>query len=135
MLVDQMEKELCQKLSALFEICGNRCSSRTPSPNSCALLEEGSFLQPSPCANGNTYAVCHVFVRYLDLLRILDKASVTKGDLFSQRLAASVAIYQIYSLGAPPDLRPVERVPRKRRVKELLCLLLDCQRNRLQCLR
>ena len=40
--------------SALFEICGDRCSCRTPSPSSCALLEEGGFHQPSPCANAET---------------------------------------------------------------------------------
>lgn len=133
-LEDQTKKEFCQKLSALFEICGDRCSCRTPSPSSCALLEEGGFQQPSLCANAETCPVFRVFVRHLDLLNILAKASVTKGDLFIH-LAASVAIYQIYSLAVPRDLPPAQRAPRKRRVKELLCLLLDCQRNRLQCLK
>lgn len=134
-LEDQTKKEFCQKLSALFEICGDRCSCRTPSPSSCAPLEEGGFQQPSSCSNAETCPVFRVFVRHLDLLNILAKASVTKGDLFSQRLAASVAIYQLYSLAVPRDLPPAERAPRKRRVKELLCLLVDCQRNRLQCLK
>lgn len=132
MLVDQRQREHCQKLAALFQICGDRCNCPA---QACGLKEEGGFLRPSPCASSQTCPVCRVFVQNLGLLKLLGRASVSRGDLFSQRLAASVAIHQIYLASVPRDLPPAERAPRKRAVKEMLCLLLDCQRNRLQCIK
>ena len=130
MLTGQRETELRQKLTALFAICGDRCNCQ----QGCR-LKEGGFLEQSPCANSEDCTVCRVFVRHLDLMKLLGRASLSKGDLFSQRLASSVAIHQIYALAVTRDLPPAERPPRKHAVKELLCELLDCQRNRLQCLK
>ena len=38
-------------------------------------------------------------------------------------------------MAVPRELLPTERGQRKGQVKKLLCELLDCQRNRLQCLK
>ena len=132
MLTGQRETELRQKLTALFAICGDRCTCQ---PEACP-LKRGEFpLDQPPCGNSEHCRLCGVFVSDLDLVKLLGRASLSKGDLFSQRLASFVAIHQIYAMAVPRELPPAERGPRKRQVKSLLCELLDCQRNRLQCLK
>ena len=95
--------------------------------------KEGGFPDQSPCANSEDCMVCGVFVRHLDLMKLLRRASLSKGDLFSH--AYSVPIHQIYAMAVPRDLPPSERPRRTHAAKQLLCELLDCQRNCLQCLK
>ena len=128
------QQHLRAKMAALFAICGDRCHCR---PESC-LYREGRFGRPtqSPCPQVATCAVCRVFSRQVDhLLGVLGQASASKGALFSQLLASSMSVHHLYDFAVPPELPPDQRVARKKEVKELLCAMLDCHRNRLQCLR
>ena len=53
----------------------------------------------------------------------------------TQLLVSSTALHQIYTLAVPCQLSPAERVQKKTKVKDLLCKIFDCKRNRLQCLK
>ena len=53
----------------------------------------------------------------------------------TQLLVSSTALHQIYTLAVPCQLSPAERVQRKTKVKDLLCKIFDCKRNRLQCMK
>lgn len=133
------KQQVSQTMAALFGICGERCSCRT---ERCRLKEGGeerfvelTQAEEPPCPDNATCAVCSVFSRHLGLCNLLGRASRSRGQLMSQRLASSVAVHQIYNLAVPRELPPAQRTERKRAVKALLCTMLDCQRNRLMCLR
>ena len=86
-------------------------------------------LKLSPCS------VCDVFSRHLGLCALMARAHSSKNARMTQLLASSTALYQIYTLAVPCQLSPAERVQRKTKVKDLLCKIFDCKRNRLQCLK
>ena len=83
-------------------------------------------LKLSPCS------VCDVFSRHLGLCTLM--ASAFKARM-TQLLVSSTALHQIYTLAVPCQLSPAERVQRKTKVKDLLCKIFDCKRNRLQCMK
>ena len=76
--------------------------------------------------------VCLVqdFLSAAALCGFLDTSGATRTALTSQPLQRYPAIYCVV---LPNTLPPEQRVRRKQRVKEALCSLLDCQRNRLSC--
>lgn len=130
---NQRGKQLLEKMSALFAVCADRCRCDA---GSCP-FKQGLFASPtqSPCSDSARCSVCGLFSRHVGLFQLLGKASATRGALFSQRLASSVAVHQLYDLAVPRELEPDQRRARKQAVKDLLCSMLDCQRNRLQCYR
>ena len=135
-LVDGLRRrQLSENMTALFALCGDRCSC---GEETCP-LKGGRMGQPSAespaCGSTATCSVCRVFCRHLELCNVLAGASRSRGAVFSRLLASSLAVHQIYGLAVPADLPPERRVQRKQSAKELLCAMLDCERNRLQCVR
>lgn len=123
-------------MADLFGICSSHCNCRA---GSCS-LKEGQFAdlarrEVPPCSESATCTVCQVFGKHLGLCSLLSRASVSKAARMSQLLASSVAVLQIYALSVTPELLPAARPERKRTVKRMLCTMLDCKMNKLQCLK
>ena len=123
-------------MATLFGICSESCNC---SKETCS-LKGAQFFQitqreETPCAETTTCSVCDVFSRHLRLCALMARAHSSKNSRMTQLLASSTALHQIYTLAVPCQLSPAERVQRKAKVKDLLCKIFDCKRNRLQCMK
>ena len=123
-------------MATLFGICSESCNC---SEETCS-LKGAQFFQitqreETPCAETTTCSVCDVFSRHPGLCALMARAHSSKNARMTQLLASSTALHQIYTLGVPCQLSPAERVQRKTKVKDLLCKIFDCKRNRLQCMK
>ena len=123
-------------MATLFGICSESCNC---SEETCSLKGEQFFQiterEETPCAETTTCSVCDVFSRHPGLCALMARAHSSKNARMTQLLASSTALHQIYTLGVPCQLSPAERVQRKTKVKDLLCKIFDCKRNRLQCMK
>ena len=120
-------------------LSGIYSESSNSSEETCS-LKEAQFFQitqreETPCAETTTCSVCDVFSLHLGLCALMAGAHSSKNSRMNQLLASSTALHQIYSLAMPCQLSPAERVQRKTKVKDLLCKIFDCKRNRLQCMK
>ena len=116
------------------------CSESSNSSEETCSLKGAQFFQitqreETPCAETTTCSVCDVFSLHLGLCALMAGAHSSKNSRMNQLLASSTALHQIYSLAMPCQLSPAERVQRKTKVKDLLCKIFDCKRNRLQCMK
>ena len=68
------------------------------------------------------------------LCALMARPHSSKNSSMTQLLASSTALHQIYTLAVPCQLSQAERVQRKTKVKDLLCKIFECKRNRLQCM-
>ena len=123
-------------MATLFGICSESCNC---SEETCS-LKGAQFFQitqreETPCAETTTCSVCDVFSRHLRLCALMARAHSSKNSRMTQLLVSSTALHQIYTLAVPCQLSPAERVQRKAEVKDLLCKIFDCKRNRLQCMK
>ena len=123
-------------MATLFGICSESCNC---SEETCSLKGEQFFQitqrEETPCAETTTCSVCDVFSRHLRLCALMARAHSSKNSRMTQLLASSTALHQIYTLAVPCQLSPAERVQRKAELKDLLCKIFDCKRNRLQCMK
>ena len=130
------KSQASQMMATLSGICSESSNS---SEETCS-LKGAQFFQitqreETPCAETTTCSVCDVFSLHLGLCALMAGAHRSKNSRMNQRLASSTALHQIYSLAMPCQLSPAERVQRKTKVKDLLCKIFDCKRNRLQCMK
>ena len=123
-------------MATLFGICSESCNC---SEETCSLKgaqffqitqrEETAHVETTTCS------VCDVFSLHLGLCAIMVRAHRSKNSCMTQLLASSTSLHQIYTLAVPCQLSPAKRVQRKTKVKDLLCKIFDCKRNRLQCMK
>ena len=123
-------------MATLFGICSESCNC---SEETCSLKgaqffqitqrEETAHVETTTCS------VCDVFSLHLGLCAIMVRAHRSKNSCMTQLLASSTSLHQIYTLAVPCQLSLAKRVQRKTKVKDLLCKIFDCKRNRLQCMK
>ena len=129
---ERVDRDLRSLLATCRDECVcqvERCSLRCPEVRFRDLQGESSCgPDSSRCAWCKTF--CH---HAAALCGLLDTSGATRTALTSQRLQRCPAVNAIYCAALPNTLPPEQRVRRKQRVKDALCSLLDCQRNRLSC--
>ena len=134
---DQIRRERVDRdLKALLATCSDECVCQI---EHCSLRSSDvrfrDLQAESSCGpDGSRCALCKTFCQHAAALcGLLDTSGATRTALTSQRLQRCPAVHAIYCAALPNTLPPEQRVRRKQRVKEALCSLLDCQRNRLSC--
>ena len=130
------KSQASQMMATLSGICSESSNS---SEETCS-LKGAQFFQitqreETPCAETTTCSVCDVFSLHLGLCALMAGAHSSKNSRMNQLLASSTALHQAYTLAMPCQLSSAERVQRKTKVKDLLCKIFDCKRNRLQCMK
>lgn len=122
-------------LRELFVLCRQIC---TCAQGSCALYSNSDWFAPevrqSKCAHADRCVVCRLFEQHREFEALYLSMLPTKNARLNQLLRCSSVVYDLYELAVPESSSETER-ERKTQVKELLCQLLDCGENRLNCLR
>ena len=91
-------------------------------------------VSPSGCPVASRCRVCRVFVEHMQVDPVYMQMATNKNKRLTQLLACSTVVRDLYEL-AVPEMQETARRERKTKVKQLLCRLLECAENRLNCIR
>lgn len=126
---DQVER----LLRSLFQMCEDRCIC---AESDCIIRSGATRVggDPSPDCPFTTCEVCSVFQPQQNTFYI--SSLQTKNERLNKLLCCAVGIGEMYRLAKPSSTLTVEQAKtRKKEVQDLMCQLVLCNKNKLNCLK
>lgn len=126
---DQVER----LLRSLFQLCEDRCIC---AESDCIIRSGATRVggDPSPDCPFTTCEVCSVFQLQQNTFYI--SSLQTKNERLNKLLCCAVGIGEMYRLAKPSSTLTVEQAKtRKKEVQDLMCQLVLCNKNKLNCLK
>lgn len=131
--ISNRKEQVKRLLRSLFEMCGERCICEE---EDCVIRSGVTRVRgdPSPDCPSTICEVCSVFQLQQNTFYI--SSLQTKNERLNKLLCCAVGIGEMYRLAKQSSTLTVEQAKqRKKQVQSLMCELVLCNKNKLNCLK